>query len=81
MTPSSSILGLASMSITRYLRIDKNNTLSIFMLSGSIQFCIQFSFHINHAFIKNNAFIQYLCNVKDTYTNTLFNTIVSLFGL
>ena len=34
------------------LRIDKNNTLSIFMFSGSIQFCIPFSFHINHAFIK-----------------------------
>ena len=38
------ILGLAAMSITRYLRMDKNNTLTIFMLSGSIQFCIPFSF-------------------------------------
>ena len=81
MTLRSSILGLASMSITRYLRIDKNNTLRIFMLSGSIQFRIPFSFHINHVFIKNNAFIQYLCNVKDTYTNTLFNTVILLFGL
>ena len=81
MTLSSSILGLVSMSITRYLRIDKNNTLSIFMLSGSIQFCIPFSFHINHAFIKIVPLIQYLCNVKDPYTNTLFNTVVSLFGL
>ena len=32
----------ASLSITWYLRIDKNNTLSIFMLSGSIQFSIPF---------------------------------------
>ena len=52
MTLSSSILGLASMSITRYLGIDKNNTLNIFMLSGSIQFSIPFPFNINHAFIK-----------------------------
>ena len=27
---------------TRYLRDDKNNTLSIFMLSGSIQFSLYF---------------------------------------
>ena len=30
----------------------KNNTLSIFMLSGSIQFSIPFQFNTNHAFIK-----------------------------
>ena len=30
----------------------KNNTLSIFMLSGSIQFCIPFQYNTNHAFIK-----------------------------
>ena len=30
----------------------KNNTLSIFMLSGSIQFSIPFQFNPNHAFIK-----------------------------
>ena len=29
-----------------------NNTLSIFMLSGSIQFSIPFQFNTNHAFIK-----------------------------
>ena len=45
-------LGFASLSITRYLRIDKNNTLSIFMLSGSIQFSIPFQFNTNHAFVK-----------------------------
>ena len=38
----------ASLSITRYLRIDKNNTLSIFMLNGSIQFSIPFQFNTNH---------------------------------
>ena len=37
----------------------KNNTLSIFMLSGSIQFSIPFQFNTNHAFIK----IMPLCNV------------------
>ena len=45
-------LGSASLSITRYLRIDKNNTLSIFMLSGSIQFSIPFQFNANHAYVK-----------------------------
>ena len=30
----------------------KNNTLSIFMLSGSIQFSIPFQFNTNHAIIK-----------------------------
>ena len=30
----------------------KNNTLNIFMLSGSIQFSIPFQFNTNHAFIK-----------------------------
>ena len=30
----------------------KNNTLSIFMVSGSIQFSIPFQFNTNHAFIK-----------------------------
>ena len=30
----------------------KNNTLSIFILSGSIQFSIPFQFNTNHAFIK-----------------------------
>ena len=35
-------LGSASLFITRYLLIDKNNMLSIFMLSGSIQFSIPF---------------------------------------
>ena len=45
-------LGSASLSITLYLRIDKNNTLSIFMLSGSIQFSIPFQFNTNHAFFK-----------------------------
>ena len=37
----------------------KNNTLSIFMLSGSIQFSIPFQFNTNHAFIK----IMHLYNV------------------
>ena len=45
-------LGSASLSITLYLRIDKNNTLSIFMLSGFIQFSIPFQFNTNHAFFK-----------------------------
>ena len=45
-------VGSASLFITRYLRIDKNNTLNIFMLSGSIQFSIPFLFITNHAFVK-----------------------------
>ena len=43
---------LPSFLFTRNLRIDKNNMLSIFMLSGSIQFSIPFQFNTNHAFIK-----------------------------
>ena len=45
-------LGSASLSITLYLCIDENNTLSIFMLSGSIQFFLPFQFNTNHAFVK-----------------------------
>ena len=37
----------------------KNNTLSIFMLRGSIHFSIPFQLNTNHAFIK----IMHLCNV------------------
>ena len=45
-------LGSASLSIARYLHIDKNNTLRIFMLSGYIQFSNPFQFNTNHAFVK-----------------------------
>ena len=38
---------------TRYMHDDKNNALSIFMLSGYIQFCLLFYFDTNHAtFLK-----------------------------
>ena len=47
---------LPSFSLTRYLRIDKNYTLSIFMLSGSIRFHSQIQFNIRHAFILNHTF-------------------------
>ena len=40
-----------SLSLGTYALI-KNNTLSIFMLSGSIQFSIPFQFNTNYAFIK-----------------------------
>ena len=53
----------------------KNNMLSIFMLSGSIQFSIPFQFNTNHAFIKIIHLYNVYYNVKDTYTNTLFNII------
>ena len=38
--------------ITWYLRIGKNNTLNIFMFSGSIQFSFLFRFNAIHAFSK-----------------------------
>ena len=47
---------LPSFSLTRYLCIDKNYTLSIFMLSGSIRFHSQIQFNIRHAFILNHTF-------------------------
>ena len=45
------------------------------MLSGSIQFSIPFQFNTNHAFIKIMSLYNVYCNVKDIYTNTLFNII------
>ena len=39
---------------------DKNNALSIFMLSGSIQFSLPFQFDTNHAIFLNNAFEPFL---------------------
>ena len=39
------------LSLGTYALIE-NNTLSIFMLNGSIQFSIPFQFNTNHAFIK-----------------------------
>ena len=39
------------------------------------------TFTFNKMHLQNDAFLPCPCNVKDTYTNTLFNTIVSLFGL
>ena len=52
----SKLLDLGS-SFKRYLSLGtyaliKNNTLSTFMLSGSIKFSIPFRFNTNHAFIK-----------------------------
>ena len=38
----------------------KNNTLSIFMLSGSIQFSISISVQYKSCIYQNNAFIQCL---------------------
>ena len=40
---------------TRYLRNDKNNALSIFMLSGSIKFSL-FYFNTNHATFLKQCF-------------------------
>ena len=52
----SELLDLGS-SFNHYLSLGtwaliKNNTLSIFMLSGSIQFSILLQFNTNHAFLK-----------------------------
>ena len=56
----------------------KNNTLSIFMLSGSIQFSIPVQFSTNHAFIKIGHLVS-MYNVKDTYIcNTPKYTLVLL---
>ena len=52
----------------------KNNTLRIFMLSGSIKFSIPFQFNTNHSFIKIMPLYNVWCYVKDIYTNTLFKS-------
>ena len=49
------------------------------MLSGSIQLSIPFQFNTNHAFIKIMPLYNVYCNVKDTYTNILFNIIFFAF--
>ena len=49
---------LPSFLFTRNLRIDKNYTLSIFMLSGSIQFCLNFQFNMTCSFHKIVPFIS-----------------------
>ena len=41
---------------TRYLRDDKNNALSIFMFSGSIQFSLHFILTQNHAIFLKQCF-------------------------
>ena len=47
---------LPSFLFTRNLRIDKNYTLSIFMLNGSIRLCSQIQFNIKHVFILNHSY-------------------------
>ena len=47
---------LSSFLFIRNLCIDKNYTLKIFMLSGSIRLYSQIQFNIRHAFILNHTF-------------------------
>ena len=54
MTPR--FLILSSFLFTRNLRIDKNYTLSIFMLSGSIQFYSNFQFSMTCIYHKTMSF-------------------------
>ena len=49
---------LSSLLFTRNLRIDKNYTLSIFMLSGSIQFYSNFQFSMTCIYHKTMPFIS-----------------------
>ena len=51
-----SLRSTSSYLFSQYLRDDKNNALSIFMLSGSIYFSLQFQFNTNHAIFLNNVF-------------------------
>ena len=51
-------LFLPSFLFTRNLRIDKNYTLSIFMLSGSIQFYSNFQFNMTCIYHKTKPFIS-----------------------
>ena len=49
---------LPSFLLTRNLRIDKNYTLSIFMLSGSIQFYSNFQFNMTCIYHKTMSFVS-----------------------
>ena len=52
------LLDLAFFLFTRNLRIDKNYTLGIFMLSGSIQFYSNFQFNMSFIYLKTVPFIS-----------------------
>ena len=61
---------LASFLFTRNLHIDKNYTLSIFMLSGSIQFYSNFQFNMTCIYHKTMPFIS---NDTHAFTFTCFH--------
>ena len=80
MTLSSVTLGPLSITVYHSVcALIKNNALSIFMLSGSIQLSIPFQFNTNHAFMKIMPLYNVYCNVKDTYTNTLFKSFYAFW--
>ena len=54
----STLLDLVLFPVTRNLRIDKNYTLSIFMLSGSIQLYSNFQFNTTCIYHKTMPFIS-----------------------
>ena len=53
---SESLRSTSSYMFTQYLCDDKSNALSIFMLSGSIEYSLPFQFKANHAIFLNHAF-------------------------
>ena len=63
---------LLSFLFTRNLRIDKNYTLSIFMLSGSIQFYSNFQFNTTCIYYKTMPFIP---NYTHAYSFSLAFTL------
>ena len=71
---------LPSFSITRNLRIDKNYTLSIFMLIGSIQFYSNFKFNMTCIYHKTMPFISnYIHAYSFSHAFTLQSLLMSKY--
>ena len=64
----SALLDLTFFLFIRNLRIDKNYTLSIFMLSGSIQFYSNFQFNTTCIYHKTMPVFLYISNYTHAYS-------------
>ena len=67
---------LSSFLFTRNLRIDKNYMLSIFMLSGSIQFYSNFQFNLTCIYLKIMPFISNYTHVYSFHMLSLYKSLI-----
>ena len=72
----STLLDPASFLFTRNLHIDKNYTLSIFMLSGSIQFYSNFQFNMTCIYRKTMPFISNYTHAYSFHMVSLYKSLI-----